>query len=179
MKRTIVIILCILATNCIFAQPKRDIFIIGTSTIIPDNHIGVFDGFGRSYPTVKKYDKDTPIIFKLGNKEMNAEVCFFHFNFHNRQRPDLFVYDLNISDLNNFNAENIYVDEFFIGKTKEDIFKWMLDNSQHTNVWIVDKSLYYKSIPSLTQPDKIKIIQVKIDTKRIPSEYYSTYYSGN
>ncbi len=185
MKRILLFTLCLLYIAPIFSQTKQDIFLVGTTSIIPKGFTGIFDGFIRVDKKRGRFDKDDPIFFHIGNSHTGYEVMLHHYNLNDRERPYLFVTDIKISDLNTNtfpSVEIINIDEFFAGKTKEEVWRWMLyHHLSKTYIWVVDYNSAYKSSESLSEPDMIKAVQVRIFVDNIPEDfrksYYSTYYA--
>ena len=167
MKRIILLAFCLFSTILCFSQTKQDIILVGTSTPIPGDFVGIFDGFGRYDMEKLPCNKDNPICFRVGFPNLGCEIAFYHWNYYNKKRPDLRVSDVKISDLTAEkypNAQIINIDEYFVNKTKEDVWYWMWYHStkNRTKLWIADYSLAYKSMGSLSEPDMIKVVQVEI-----------------
>lgn len=167
MKRIILLAFCLFSTNLCFSQTKQDIILVGTSTLIPGDFVGIFDGFGRIDVLKKDRHKDNPYSFWIGDSRAGYEIVLLHCNYYNKKRPDLLVSDVKISDLTADtypNAQIINIDEYFANKTKEDVWYWMWYHrtKNRTKLWIADYSLAYKSMGSLSEPDMIKVVQVEI-----------------
>ncbi len=186
MNRILLFTLCLLYTTPCFSQIQKDnVFLIGTTTDFPKDFAGIFDGFIRVDGNKKKFNKDNPITFHIGNSNAGYEVMLQHFNYYNKERPDLYVEDIRIADLKSEvypSVEIINIDEFFAGKTKMEVWRWMLyHHLSKTYIWVVDYNSAYKSSEKLSEPDMIKVVQVKIFVDNIPEEfrrsYYSTYYA--
>ncbi len=182
MKRILLFTLCLLYIAPCFSQVKKDnIFLVGTTSDLPKDFTGIFDGFIRVDGNKKKFNKDNPISFFIGNPRAGYEVMLHHFNFYNKERPDLYIEDIRVSDLNTNSfpsAEIINIDEFFAGKTKEEVWRWMLyHHLSKTNIWVVDYNSAYKSSESLSEPDMIKAVQVRISVNNIPEDFRRSYYS--
>jgi len=153
---------------------KRDIVLIGQSELSPGDHIGIYDGFWRSSSERTKNMLDEPINFRIGSKESNFCIWLYHYTFSDRKQ-NLAIVDLPISSLDAYDVDVIYIDEFFVDKAKEDVWRWALDCSRNATMWILDRSLYYKSSEKLTEPDMMKLIQVKIQTGIIPEAFRIEY----
>ena len=191
MKRILLFTLCLLYITPCFSQIEKDnIFLVGTTSIIPKGYVGIFDGFGRINVTKKRQDKDDPIAFHIGSINAEYEIILYHFNIYNTNIPDLYIEDIRIADLKSEvypSVEIINIDEFFAGKTKMEVWRWMLyHHLNKTYIWVVDYNSAYKSSEKLSEPDMIKVVQVRIFVDNIPEEfrrsYYSTYhalYGGN
>lgn len=185
MKRILLFTLCLLYITPIFSQTKQDIFLVGTTSIIPKGFTGIFDGFIRVDGNKKKFNKDNPITFHIGISNAEYEVMLQHFNYYNKERPDLYIEDIRIVDLKSDvypTVEIINIDEFFANKTKEEVWQWMLyHHLSKTNIWVVDYNSAYKSSESSSEPDMIKAVQVRMSVNNIPEDfrrsYYSTYYA--
>ena len=183
--RILLFTLCLLYITSGFSQTKQDIFLVGTSSVIPKGYVGIFDGFGRINVTKKRHDKDDPIAFHIGSLHAGYEVTLYHFNIYNTNIPDLYIEDIRIADLKSDvypTVEIINIDEFFAGKTKMEVWRWMLyHHLSGTNIWVVDYNSAYKSSEILSEPDMIKVVQVRIFVDTIPEDfrrsYYSTYYA--
>ena len=180
MKRIILLAFCLFSTILCFSQTKQDIILVGTSTPIPGDFVGIFDGFGRYDMEKLPCNKDNPICFRVGFPNLGCEIAFYHWNYYNKKRPDLLVSDVKISDLTADtypNVQIINIDEYFVNKTKEDIWRWMLyHHKNRTKVWIADYSLAYKSIESLSEPDMIKVVQVEVYIWTIPEDFRNEIY---
>ena len=111
---------------------------------------------------------------------MGCEITFYHWNYYNKKRPDLLVSDVKISDLTADtypNVQIINIDEYFVNKTKEEIWRWMIYHYKNkTKVWIADYSSAYKSIESLSEPDMIKVVQVEVYIWTIPEDFRNEIY---
>ena len=182
MKRIILLAFCLFSTIPCFSQTKQDIILVGTSTLIPGDFVGIFDGFERNVMEKLPCNKDNPISFRVGFPNLGCEIIFYHWNYYNKNRPDLLVSDVKISDLTAEtypNAQIINIDEYFVNKTKEDIWRWMLYHYKNrTKVWVADYSSAYKSSDSLPEPDMIKVVQVRIFVWTIPESFRNKYYAG-
>ena len=180
MKRIILLAFCLFSTIPCFSQTKQDIILVGTSTLIPGDFVGIFDGFSRMDVLKKSYLKDSPFIFWIGDSNAGYDFILRHYNYYNKKRPDLLVSNVKISDLTAEtypNAQIINIDEYFVNKTKEDIWRWMLyHHKNRTKVWIADYSLAYKSIESLSEPDMIKVVQVEVYIWTIPEDFRNEIY---
>lgn len=167
MKRIILLAFCLFSTILCFSQTKQDIILVGTSTLIPGDFVGIFDGFGRTDVLKEDRHKDNPYFFSIGDSRAVYEIMLCHYNHYNKKRPDLLVSDVKISDLTADtypNAQIINIDEYFANKTKEDVWYWMWYHrtKNRTKLWIADYSSAYKSMGSLSEPDMIKVVQVEI-----------------
>ena len=182
MKRLLLFALCLFYIAPCFAQEDHNIILVGTSTLIPGDFVGIFDGFGRNVMEKRPCHKDNPICFRVGFPNLGCEIIFYHWNYYNKKRPDLLVSDVKISDLTTDtypNVQIINIDEYFVNKTKEDIWRWMLyHHKNRTKVWIADYSSAYKSIESLSEPDMIKVVQVEVFIWTIPESFRNKYYAG-
>ena len=183
MKRIILLAFCLFSTILCFSQTKQDIILVGTSSVIPDDFVGIFNGLGRiDYLPKESSDKDDPISFTIGIPPIKYKIVLYHFNSYNSNRPDLLVSDVKISDLTTDtfpNAEIINVDEYFVNKTKEEVWRWMLYHYKNrTKVWVADYSSAYKSSDSLPEPDMIKVVQVEVYIWTIPESFRNKYYAG-
>jgi len=168
-------------TPC-FSQIKKDnIFLIGATSDFPKDFAGIFDGFIRIDLKKKSYHKDNPIVFHIGNSNAGYEVMLQHFNYYNKERSDLYIEDIKISDLNTNTfptVEIINIDDFFADKRKEEVWAWMLYHYLiGTCVWVVDYNSAYKSSEKLSNPDMIKAVQVRIFVDNIPKEFKKPYYA--
>ena len=186
MKRILLFTLCLLYITPCFSQTQQEnIMLVGTTSMIPTGFSGIFDGFIRVDKKKGRFDKDDPTSFFIGNSKAGFEVMLQHFNYYNKERPDLYVEDIRIADLRSEvypSVEIINIDEFFAGKTKMEVWRWMLyHHLSKTYIWVVDYNSAYKSSEKLSEPDMIKVVQVKIFVDNIPEEfrrsYYSTYYA--
>ncbi len=183
MKRILLFTLCLLCATPSFSKTRQDIYLIGTTSVIPEGFTGIFDGFIRVDKKKGRFDKDDPTSFFIGDSKAEYEVMLHHFNFtHRNDLPYLFITDIDISDLkrNALNAQIINIDDFFAGKTKEEVWQWMVyHHLSKTNVWVVDYNSVYKSSESQSEPDMVKAVQVRINVDTIPKEpkyeYYKTY----
>lgn len=180
MKRLLLFMLCLLFAAPSFSQTRQDIYLVGTSSVIPEDFVGIFDGFGRIDIKKESFDKDDPISFRIGNPKIEYTIVLYHYNLYNKERPDLRVCDMKISDLGTLqNGQIINIDEFFADKTKEDVWQWMIyHHLSKTTVWVVDYTSAYKSSEDLSAPDMVKAVQVKIFTENIPTELRREYYKA-
>ena len=182
MKLILLFALCLLYITPCFSQIKKDnVFLVGTSSVIPKGYVGIFDGFGRIDIEKERFDKDDPISFRIGNPKIEYTVVLYHYNLYNKNRPDLYVENIRIADLKSEvypSVEIINIDEFFAGKTKMEVWRWMLyHHLSKTYIWVVDYNSAYKSSEKLSKPDMIKVVQVRIFVDNIPEEFRRSYYS--
>ena len=182
MKRRLLFALCLFYIAPCFAQEDHNIILVGTSSVVPKDFTGICDGFTRVDKKKGWLDKDDPISFTIGIPPIKYKIVLYHFNSYNSNRPDLLVSDVKISDLTTDtfpNAEIINVDEYFVNKTKEEVWRWMLYHYKNrTKVWVADYSSAYKSSDSLPEPDMIKVVQVRIFVWTIPESFRNKYYAG-
>ena len=182
MKRLLLFALYLFYIAPCFAQEDHNIILVGTSSVVPGNFVGIFDGFSRMDVLKKSYHKDSPFIFWIGDYNAGYDFILRHYNYCNKNRPDLLVSDVKISDLTTDtfpNAEIINIDEYFVNKTKEEVWRWMLYHYKNrTKVWVADYSSAYKSSDSLPEPDMIKVVQVRIFVWTIPESFRNKYYAG-
>ena len=167
MKR---IFLCILflQTLIVNAQKPSEIIFIGTSVMIPENHIGIFDGFGKFISPKRPYTKSSSIAYSFGTKGKNFELELNHVNFKDQTKPDLAILDVHINQMQNF-GQIVDIDEFIASKSRNGIYRWALENL-NKNIWIIDRRDFYKSDPKLKEPDMMKIVQCEIWIEDIPDD---------
>ena len=84
MNRILLFTLCLLYITPCFSQIEKDnIFLVGTSSVIPKGYVGIFDGFGRIDIEKERFDKDDPISFRIGNPKIEYTVVLYHYNLYN------------------------------------------------------------------------------------------------
>ena len=81
MKRIILLAFCLFSTILCFSQTKQDIILVGTSTLIPGDFVGIFDGFERYDMEKLPCNKDNPICFRVGFPNLGCEITFYHWNY--------------------------------------------------------------------------------------------------
>lgn len=167
-KILIITLSIIISTFTCFSQDRHEVFLIGTSSIIPKGFVGIFNGFGHFTLKRKPYHNGIRIFYNIGNCNRGYKVEFDHSNTIGSKRSELLVIDIKLSELYSFSTmstdnEIIYIDEFFTdAKSKEDIKKWELFHRRNkSRIWIIDYSSAYKSSEELDKPDMIKIVEVE------------------
>lgn len=151
------------------AYAQTDIIMIGTSVDIPGTYKGKFDGFGKFISPKRPYTKSSSISYSLGSKNKNYELELNHVNFSKQTKPDLVILDIYIHQMQSFNTTIIDIDEFIASKSREEIYRWALENINN-NIWIIDRRDFYKSNPKLKEPDMMKIVQCEIWIENIPDD---------
>lgn len=168
MRRILLCVFLSMLTLYASAQASSDIIFIGTSVMIPESHTGIFDGFGKSYTHKKAYHSTDPIIFSFGSTAKNFNIKFFQFNYNDRpNRLPLQTIDWDIQQLEYMDV--IDIDDFIATKSYEEFYLFMRDNI-NSIIWIIDRNDFYKSSPKMKDPDKMKVIQVKMLFQMIPEK---------
>lgn len=170
MKNYLILILVIgMSTSRIYGQVSSDIYIIGTSIA---NH--EITGFDRSTQEMEPIYASSPIFFYIRSNERGFEICLEHFNFDTNElskirevgsNDTMTIVDKPMTFLNNINP--IDVGQFIQNKTKDQAVDWAWSNSMK-KIWIIDRNDFYKSSPSLSSPDRIKLIEARISTFYLP-----------
>lgn len=157
MKKHLVLILTIIgiSSGSLYGQTREDIYIIGTS--VPGNTYGPPTGFYRSTGQADDFYNTPPITFSIYFKQSyNIDI-----NHYNTTREPKFTLELPLSQLENFTV--IDVAQFLTTKTKEQALEWAKTNYVNKKrIWIIDRNDFYKSSPSLSEPDRMKLIEGSI-----------------
>lgn len=140
---------------------------IGTSSTIPSSYRGIFEGFGKYVNPQTPYTKGRGISFSLGNESENYEMILHHVNYHQSTKPDKIIADRHISELKNVRI--IDIDDFIATKSREQVWAWMIKNSDK-RVWVIDRNDFYKSSPTCITCDRMKLVETEIWLGNIPDE---------
>lgn len=169
MKKRLILLLAILcfSSEILRAQTISDIYIVGTSIVNPQ----LVPGFNRANMTKKSGDRNPTIVFEFFSQEKDYTLDFWHLDYI--ESPNDIV-DLPMSRLTDFQL--IEVDDFIKTHDKKEALKWFVwafdetsyDNEGKRRIWIIDRNDFYKSSPSLTAPDRMKLIPVIIFPESLP-----------
>lgn len=143
-------------------QTSEDIYVIGTS--FSHSGYGWITGFNRLTGKMSDSYITPPITFIITSAEKDFYIDINHYN---RSGSPRVILDLPISQLDSFDA--IDVAEFIATKTKEQAKEWTYSGFYKT-VWIIDRNDFYKSSPSLSAPDRMKLIEARISLRNFPEE---------
>ena len=76
--------------------------------------------------------------------------------------------DMAISSLENLD-NLIQAEDLLKFKDSDSAYKWMLEQLDNkTKLYIIDTNNFYKSDPTLTEPDRMKVFEVRISHQWIP-----------
>ena len=164
---TFLLVIGIQSVNNAYAQSLSDIYMIGTSSTIPSSYRGIFEGFGKYVNPQTPHTKGCGISFSLGNVSENYEMILHHVNYYQSTKPDKVIADRHISELKNVRI--IDIDDFIATKSREQVWAWMIKNSDN-RVWVIDRNDFYKSSPACITCDRMKLVETEIWLGNIPDE---------
>lgn len=164
---TFLLVIGIQFVNNVYAQSLSDIYMIGTSSTIPSSYRGIFDGFGKYVNPQTPYTKGSGISFSLGKVSKDYEMILHHVNYLKSTKPDKVIADLPISALKNLRI--IDIDDFIATKSREQVWAWMIKNSDK-RVWVIDRNDFYKSSPSCIICDRMMLVETEIWLGNVPDE---------
>ena len=76
--------------------------------------------------------------------------------------------DMAISSLENLD-NIIQAEDLLKFKDSDSAYKWMLEQlNNKTKLYIIDTNNFYKSDPTLTEPDRMKVFEVRVFYEWIP-----------
>lgn len=164
MKRFITLLCyCIFTNGLVSAQ-------ISTKYIVGDfNEIG---NYKNPYKTdgVHRFGFTPSDMLFITNVAKNYTITFNHF-----EHRKLELLDLPIADLENLN-EIIYTEELLKFETADDAYNWMLNTlKSDVKIYIIDTNQFYKSEPTLEEPDRIKVLEVCITYDDIPDHILNPF----
>ena len=167
MKKTLIMLLALIGISAgnLFAQTSEDIYIIGTSVHSP---IKPVTGLNKGTLSIKSGDRNPTITFTIYSEEKDYYyfVILWHLDYIKApndivDRPMTFLSGLTVID----------VEDFIETHNKRQAQKWMQDAYESgKKIWVIDRNDFYKSSPSLTSPDRMKLIPVIIFPESLPSE---------
>ncbi len=157
MKNLIIISLGVFINIIAHGQSKNDLFFIGTAdTSNEQTH------FNKDILEWSDSSDVTPTIFySISYCVENFEIMFMSVDRQDLRRE---IVDWPISMLDSI--ESIDVEQFVATHTKAQASDWYRKN-KHFNgraIWIIDRNDFYKSSPSLTEPDRMRLICVTMST---------------
>ena len=166
MKRFVAFIACVIViSTTITAQSTR--YLIGNFYVLQsgDNPFKM-DGKHR-------YSEKNDIFF-FTNTTLNYTIELNHFTHRNPE-----ILDLPISELETLD-EVIPAEDLLKFENADNAYKWMLDIARacskelyhygeiRTKLYVIDTNDYYKSDPALDAPDRMKVVEVRVDYQDIP-----------
>ena len=165
-KLALLIFIALLSNEVIYAQ-SNSLYILGTPNICPDDEIGVYDGFGKKCFVSKLIGAYPVTIYLFGSKNINYEITLMHYNFTEKTDNPVML-DMAISSLENLD-NLIQAEELLKFKDSDSAYKWMLEQLDNkTKLYIIDTNNFYKSDPTLTEPDRMKVFEVRVFYEWIP-----------
>lgn len=153
--------LIIASTSSLFGQSPSDLYFIGTPKYNPETY-------------------ETPAGFtKLGAHSVTGQIVnvavFFAWSraqdyslamlpIRDGENPR--TLDLPISELKRLQL--IDIEQLVSVKTKEQAQDWFQKNHRNPKVWVIDRSEFYKSSPSLQENDRMILREVRLHPKLLP-----------
>lgn len=166
MKKVIIILLLSVFLNTALAQTNA-IYITGSVSICPDDHMGIFEGFSKVESDLSQFNIKSSKVYYIGNIEKSYEITLLHY-IDLDSKYNLTTIDMPITALAEFDKV-ISVEELMNFKDANTAYNWMLDTLEsNVKIYVIDTNDYYKSDPALESPDRMKVIEVRISYQSIP-----------
>lgn len=166
MKKVITILLLSVFFNTALAQTNA-IYITGSVSICPDDHMGIFEGFSKVESDLSQFNIKNSKVYYIGNIEKSYEITLLHY-IDLDSEYNLTTIDMPITALAELDKV-ISVEELMNFKDADTAYNWMLDTLENkVKIYIIDSNEYYKSDTSLAKPDRMKVVEVKISYHCIP-----------
>lgn len=162
MKRIIIFICCILSLSASAQTATK--YILGRF-----NSLGEYDNpFKINGIHIDNY-KNSIFVF-LTNTTVDYSIELNHFGHRNPE-----VLDMPICELENL--DNIVLaEELLKFKTADDAYRWMLEMlKSKTKLYVIDSNKFYKSDNSLSEPDRMIVMEVHISYDDLPDHIVSPF----
>ena len=157
MRRLLILICSLLCLSASAQVPTT--YIIGKFKKYngDENFITKVEGFGNY--------ENSMFLFTSVKSEYVIVLC--HYVYDDRTDNPI-VLDMAISSLENLD-NIIQAEELLKFKDSDSAYKWMLEQLDNkTKLYIIDTNNFYKSDPTLTEPDRMKVFEVRISHQWIP-----------
>lgn len=162
MKRIIILLyFCMFVGISISAQTTK--YFIGNFYVLQNGD----NPFKRA--GIHRYNKKSDIFF-FTNTTLDYTVELNHFGHRNPE-----VLDMPICELENL--DNIVLaEELLKFKTADDAYRWMLEMlKSKTKLYVIDSNKFYKSDNSLSEPDRMIVMEVHISYDDLPDHIVSPF----
>ena len=158
MKRLLIFVCSILSLYASAQGPTT--YLIGKF-----NKLSGFDNsFVNKVEGVHRLDSD---MFLFSSAKSDYVIDLYHFVYNDRTDNPV-VLDMAISSLENLD-NIIQAEDLLKFKDSDSAYKWMLEQLDNkTKLYIIDTNNFYKSDPTLTEPDRMKVIEVRVLYESIP-----------
>ena len=165
-KLALLIFIALLSNEVIYAQ-TNSLYILGTPNICPANYKGLHDGFTVTHIEREKISTQPILIYNIGSNEKQYEITLMYYDYIDRANNPVML-DMAISSLENLD-NIIQAEDLLKFKDSDSAYKWMLEQlNNKTKLYIIDTNNFYKSDPTLTEPDRMKVFEVRISHQWIP-----------
>ena len=157
MKRLLIFVCSILSLYASAQVPTT--YIIGKFKKYngDENFITKVEGFGNY--------ENSMFLFTSVKSEYVIVLC--HYVYDDRTDNPV-VLDMAISSLENLD-NIIQAEDLLKFKDSDSAYKWMLEQLDNkTKLYIIDTNNFYKSDPTLTEPDRMKVFEVRVFYAWIP-----------
>ncbi len=153
--------LIIASTSSLFGQSPSDLYFIGTPKYNPETYetLAGFTKFGIHSSTGEILNISA---FSAWSRAQNYSLAML--SVRNGENPK--TVDLPISELDRL--QPIDIEQFVSVKTKEQAQDWFQKNHRNPKVWVIDRSEFYKSSPSLQENDRMILREVRLHPKLLP-----------
>lgn len=173
MKKIIAILLLSVLSNTALAQTNA-LYIIGSVNICPGDHTGILEGFSKVESDLSQFNIKDSKVYYIGNIEKGYEVSLLYY-IDLDSEYNLTTIDMPITALAELDKV-ISVEELLKFESADKAYKWMLEMlKSDAKIYVIDTNEYYKSDPALAEPDRMKIVEVKLSYQSIPDHILNPF----